>query len=641
MRARSGLSAAAAAVACCAALPVIAPAARAQTVAPESSCAAAGPGAVRAGEVQRGETRSFPGGLPYEYRTRLPELAGAPAAGAVNDAVRRAVDGEVEAFVARGAGIVPPPTGTERSQLMVHCASSHLTPQVFSVVLQLTSYYQGGAHFNTWYVGVTVDLQTGRRLAAVDLFRPGADWVTAVTRGVYGQDKALCGALGVRRLRSEVGRAASPPDPQGAPAPALALGPAGLVVAFTQGMIGPSACGGPAVVIPYAALAADLNPALTALPAPSQEPDGPCVLASVTQTGGGHVTAWSIFAGGQGSVGVSHRSDGSFDLGLRGRLRVGGKLSLGAKVSGRARGRRGGAGANGEIALGLQGAVGMTARAQSEDDVKALVAMALTGRGPAAGTRAELADVSVEMGVWLTAEGNAGVGSDVEGSLSLEGVIGAKVAYQRAQPVAVTYYLAVRGNVGGSAGLPAAPSGTSPELSAAVSAERLVELTVDADGRPVSASIGGSVGVAGTHAVKLKDDPVKAVQELGEAAKRKRSRGGSATSGAEVAVSSELDLIDPENDEAFSRVISGAPTPAEGARLLRRWTQTATMRVLMYRTSAISANASVSVGRAVSFGLGVEGSATSRELVWAAYLGKGPPRTWSAWTACESKLVGS
>jgi len=114
--------------------------------------------------------------------------------------------------------------------------------------------YLGGAHPGTFYVAINYDTTTGKILSLADLFKPGTDYL------------GLISSLSIADLQTREGLS-SEDFATGGAAPLAenyrvwAVTPQGLLIVFPEYQVGPYAAGAQTVLIPYAALAGQLDPA--------------------------------------------------------------------------------------------------------------------------------------------------------------------------------------------------------------------------------------------------------------------------------------------------------------------------------------------------------------------------------------------
>lgn len=114
--------------------------------------------------------------------------------------------------------------------------------------------YLGGAHPGTFYVALNYDATTGKMLSLSDLFKPNSDYL--------GMISSLC----ITELQTRADMlfpeyATSGAAPLAENYQVWAVTPQGLLVVFPEYQVAPYAAGAQTVMIPYEALAGQLDPA--------------------------------------------------------------------------------------------------------------------------------------------------------------------------------------------------------------------------------------------------------------------------------------------------------------------------------------------------------------------------------------------
>jgi hypothetical protein len=114
--------------------------------------------------------------------------------------------------------------------------------------------YLGGAHPGMFYVAINYDTTTGKTLALADLFKPGTDYLGLIS--------SLCIAdLQTRESLSAEDFATRGAAPLAENYQVWSVTPQGLLIVFQEYQVGPYAAGAQSVLIPYDALAGQLDPA--------------------------------------------------------------------------------------------------------------------------------------------------------------------------------------------------------------------------------------------------------------------------------------------------------------------------------------------------------------------------------------------
>ncbi|MFE8033021.1 DUF3298 domain-containing protein [Thiohalocapsa marina] len=198
-------------------------------------------------------------GPNIDIRATYPILsASAPGTAAANRVIeslvreqRAAFEAAYQGFLAENNGIhVGPPWSFDLS-----VTDEYESPAFWTLGLS-TYRYTGGAHGGVELTSLVLDRSTGKRLPPEGLFRPGSPWLVSLS--------AYCRQALQQREPFEPGddwlRRGTAPEPDNY-AVLLPLAE-GIKVLFGQYQIGPYAIGLFDVLVPYAALAEVLNPAL-------------------------------------------------------------------------------------------------------------------------------------------------------------------------------------------------------------------------------------------------------------------------------------------------------------------------------------------------------------------------------------------
>ena len=200
--------------------------------------------------------RSTPGLVVAVALPRIEGIAGAAAPDALR-AANRGMRDSVEAFV-RAVTPTEPPGEHDVTDLFETSGGFETTlfeSDLYSGVVDVMS-FAGGAHPNTFVLGLTVDLRTGAPVALADLFRAGAPFLDSLSahvgRGVAAQYAERAG-VDLAEARTIV--AGYNPGGVHLSAPSWSLAPEGLVVHVPPYAVLSYAAGGYRVTVPSAALA--------------------------------------------------------------------------------------------------------------------------------------------------------------------------------------------------------------------------------------------------------------------------------------------------------------------------------------------------------------------------------------------------
>ena len=196
--------------------------------------------------------------LVYEIAAQFPQLTGGnnPNFEKFNQTVRGSVVKKIAEFkkdVAPKPDEEPRPEDSMGSDLSISYEIALARDDVVSVLLIVSSYYQGAAHPNGYSEGVNFDLKNGKVLKLADLFKPGAKYLQALSAFCVADLKKQSKAKG------EPGMLDDSSINSGA-APALknfhswTIKKQGLGVEFDPYQVGPYAAGAQSVVVPYSAI---------------------------------------------------------------------------------------------------------------------------------------------------------------------------------------------------------------------------------------------------------------------------------------------------------------------------------------------------------------------------------------------------
>lgn len=189
--------------------------------------------------------------LGYEYQVDYPQLAGLAdpkVQDSVNAVLKAVGTDQVKEFVdALTKDPVSTIAGDQPSTLDVNPDTSLLSPDLASIVFDVSMYSSGAAHPAGFILTHTFDLHTGKELQLGDLFLPGSkflDEIAAISRADLADQ--LGGPL------DDVGIQGSAPDLQNYQS--WLLSPTGLRIIFGEYQVGPYAIGTPSIDIPWAKL---------------------------------------------------------------------------------------------------------------------------------------------------------------------------------------------------------------------------------------------------------------------------------------------------------------------------------------------------------------------------------------------------
>jgi hypothetical protein len=206
----------------------------------------------------------------YEIAAQFPQLSGGsnPNFDKFNQAVRGVVTRKVAEFkkqVADQEGVESVPDATPEStpepsagsDLTVGYEVALAQDDLISVAFDVSEYYQGAAHPNSYSEVINYDLKNGRQLKLSDLFKPGAK---------YLQTLSTYAIADLKKQSKEKGDALTDADIQTGAGPKAenydkwTVTKKGLGINFDAYQVGPYAAGPWSVIVPYANLKDLINP---------------------------------------------------------------------------------------------------------------------------------------------------------------------------------------------------------------------------------------------------------------------------------------------------------------------------------------------------------------------------------------------
>jgi len=196
--------------------------------------------------------------LVYEIAAQFPQITGGnnPNFEKFNQTVRGSVVKKIAEFkkdVAPKPDEEPRPEDSMGSDLSISYEIALARDDFVSVLLIVSSYFQGAAHPNGYSEGVNFDLKNGKVLKLADLFKPGTKYLQALSAFCVADLKKQS------KAKSEPGMLDDSSINSGA-APALknyhswTIKKQGLGVEFDPYQVGPYAAGAQSVVVPYSAI---------------------------------------------------------------------------------------------------------------------------------------------------------------------------------------------------------------------------------------------------------------------------------------------------------------------------------------------------------------------------------------------------
>lgn len=206
----------------------------------------------------------------YEIAAQFPQLSGGsnPNFEKFNQAARGAVTRMVAAFkkqVADQEGVESVPDATPEST-PEPSAGSDLTvaydvalaqDDLISVAFDVSEYYQGAAHPNSFSEVINYDLKNGRQLKLSDLFKPGSKYLQTLSTYAIADLKKQSKEKGDALTDADIQTGAGP---KGENYDKWTITRRGVGINFDAYQVGPYAAGPWSVVVPYANLKDLINP---------------------------------------------------------------------------------------------------------------------------------------------------------------------------------------------------------------------------------------------------------------------------------------------------------------------------------------------------------------------------------------------
>jgi len=201
--------------------------------------------------------------LNYQIAAQYPQLSGGnnPNLEKFNQAARAAVTKKVAGFkkdMTPEAGENTEETRPEDSMgsdLTISYTVVLAQDDLVSVEFEVSSYFQGAAHPNSYSETFNYDLKNGKQLKLTDLFKPGAKYLQAIANYCVADLKKQATEKGLTAEEIEKGAAAKADNYQG-----WTITKRGLGIYFDPYQVGPYAAGPQFVLVPYSDLKDLINP---------------------------------------------------------------------------------------------------------------------------------------------------------------------------------------------------------------------------------------------------------------------------------------------------------------------------------------------------------------------------------------------
>ncbi len=192
--------------------------------------------------------------LMYEINAQYPQLNGGsnPNFPKFNQASRTTIMKDVAEFkkaMAPEEGEEPPPDGSMGSDLGITYTIALAQDDLVSVKFDVSSYYQGAAHPNSYSTVLNYDLRNGKQLRLADLFKPGAKYLQALSTYCIADLKKQAKDKGLLEDQIQDGAAPAAKNYK-----SWTISKRGMGIVFDAYQVGPYAAGPQFVLVPYSAL---------------------------------------------------------------------------------------------------------------------------------------------------------------------------------------------------------------------------------------------------------------------------------------------------------------------------------------------------------------------------------------------------
>ncbi|HEX7771556.1 MAG TPA: DUF3298 domain-containing protein [Pyrinomonadaceae bacterium] len=199
--------------------------------------------------------------LMYEIEAQYPQLTGGanPNFEKFNQAARASVTRKVAGFKKdmqpEGEEEEPRPEGSMGSDLSVGYDVLLAQDDLVSIKFDVSTYFQGAAHPNSYADVLNFDLKNGKQLKLNDLFKPGAKYLQAIATYCIADLKKHAKDKGLLDEEIEKGAAAKSDNYE-----SWTITKRGLGIHFDPYQVAPYAAGPQFVVVPYSTLKDLINP---------------------------------------------------------------------------------------------------------------------------------------------------------------------------------------------------------------------------------------------------------------------------------------------------------------------------------------------------------------------------------------------
>jgi hypothetical protein len=199
--------------------------------------------------------------LMYEIDAQYPQLTGGanPNFEKFNQAARASLTRKVAGFKKdmqpEGEEEEPRPEGSMGSDLSVGYDVLLAQDDLVSIKFNVSTYFQGAAHPNSYSDVLNFDLKNGKHLKLSDLFKPGAKYLQAIATYCIADLKKQAKDKGLLDEEIEKGAAAKSDNYE-----SWTITKRGLGIHFDAYQVAPYAAGPQFVLVPYSSLKDLINP---------------------------------------------------------------------------------------------------------------------------------------------------------------------------------------------------------------------------------------------------------------------------------------------------------------------------------------------------------------------------------------------
>jgi|GEM_PF-2500792 len=189
----------------------------------------------------------------YAISVRFPQIIGSSQASveAFDEAVNRLIREKISHFK---KDIEEPEGEMPRSSLNIRYEVGAVNGALISVVFSVQEYGSGAAHSNDYTLVMNYDLKSGKPILLAELFKPGSDYMNAISRYCIARLKKRLGALSDDDW---INRGASPSLQNYGN---WSITKKGLMITFDPYQVAAYAAGAQKLLVPYESLKDVINP---------------------------------------------------------------------------------------------------------------------------------------------------------------------------------------------------------------------------------------------------------------------------------------------------------------------------------------------------------------------------------------------